>query len=178
MVDFPLVHYVLRRNGCDLHYWMTGSHHHPLVVLTHGAWIDHTEFESLVPALKDKYRLLLWDVRGHGLSKPADPRFSIHEAMLDMLALIDTQQTGQVILIGHSMGGNLSQEIVFYHPERVQALVCVDCTCNTLKLTSIEKIIMKLAFPLLHLYPYEVFRKQAANISALSPKATRRFMKC
>ncbi len=177
MTDFHLTHQILQHNGCNLHYWTSGSPDKPLVILTHGAWIDHTEFEGLLPALADRYRLLLWDVRGHGFSKPADPRFSIQTAMLDLLALMDANQADQAILIGHSMGGNLSQEVVFYHPERVRTLVCVDCTCNTQRLTNIEKFSLKIAFPLFHLYPFALLRRQAADISASTPEAQKQLYK-
>ena len=59
-------------------------------------------------------------MRGHGLSRPAP--LSFKEALADLLAILDILQVEQAIFVGHSMGGNLHQELVFHHPERVKAL--------------------------------------------------------
>ena len=158
------------RNGCKLNYWLGGAEGAPWLVLTHGDWVDHREFDLQIPAFVSNYRLLLWDVRGHGLSRPADPPFSIREAMEDLVAILDLLDIEQAAFLGHSMGGNLSQELVFYHPDRIRALVCADCTCNTLKLSKLEEWSVRMAGPLLKLYPYDVLRRQAANISALKPE--------
>jgi len=167
MITCELEEHVLSRNGCNLHYWLTGPKSKPLLVFTHGAWINHHEFETQIPAFCEQYRILLWDVRGHGLSRPAKPFFTVKEAVQDLLALLDIQQTNQAILLGHSMGGNLIQEVVFYHPERVKALICLDCTCNTMKLNSLEAFAVKMVRPILGIYPYKILRRQAANITSV-----------
>jgi 3-oxoadipate enol-lactonase len=139
------------------------------MIMTHGAWINHHEFEPQVESFAKQYRLLLWDVRGHGLSRPADPRFSVKEAVQDLITLLDLQKVDRAILLGHSMGGNLIQEVAFCHPERVKALICVDCTCNTLKLNPFETLSVKMARPILELFPANIFRSQSANISTEQP---------
>lgn len=169
MNNSDLKEQVLSRNGCDIHYWLTGLHQGPLMVMTHGAWISHEEFEPQLADFSHKYRLLLWDVRGHGLSRPVDPPFSVKEAVLDLVALLDSQKVDQAIFLGHSMGGNLIQEIAFQYPERVKALICVGCTCNTLRLNPLETMGVKLARPLLELYSDDSIRRQSAEISAEKP---------
>ncbi len=170
MINIHLEETVLTRNGCALHYWLTGPKERPLMIMTHGAWINHNEFEPQLADFAKHYRLLLWDVRGHGLSRPADPRFSVKEAVQDLITLLDSQKVDKAILLGHSMGGNLIQEVAFYHPERVKALVCVDCTCNTLQLNPLEALSVKMVRPILELFPYNVFRRQSANISSEEPE--------
>ncbi len=172
MNTIQLEEHVLTRNGCDLHYWLTGHINNPLMVMTHGAWINHQEFEPQLTDFSQHYRLLLWDVREHGASRPANPHFSVKEAVQDLIALLDSQKANSTILLGHSMGGNLIQEFAFQHPERVKALVCVDCTCNTLKLNPLEAFAVKMARPLLGIYPSDTLRRQSADISAEQP-ATR-----
>ena len=169
MKDIHLEENVLTRNGCELHYWLTGPKNRPLMIMTHGASINHLEFEPQLADFAKQYRLLLWDVRGHGLSRPADPHFSVKEAVQDLIALLDSQKVDSAILLGHSMGGNLIQEVAFHHPERVRALVCVDCTCNTLKLNPLETFGVKMARPILDLYPSNIMFRQSANISSEKP---------
>ena len=66
----PLNEGVLERKGCPLHYWTTGPEGLPLVVFTHGACVDHHSFDPQISAVAGDYRVLAWDVRGHGQSQP------------------------------------------------------------------------------------------------------------
>ncbi len=150
----------LPRPGCMIHYWLDGPENAPLVVLTHGATIDHHEWDATVPILtRAGYRVLTWDLRAHGLSRPAP--FDLTAAIDDLIALLDALNIPQAIFVGHSMGGNLHQELVFHHPERVRALVMVDCTWNFQKLTSLESSMLKLAVPIFKIYPYKALVDQS-----------------
>ncbi|MCX6030696.1 MAG: alpha/beta hydrolase [Chloroflexi bacterium] len=131
---------ILERAGCRLHYWQVGDPAAPLIVLTHGAGADHRMFDAQIPALTPSHRVLTWDVRGHGLSRPAGGPFSSQAAVEDLLALLDAVGRPQAILVGQSMGGNISQEVAFRRPERVRALIVVGSTCNTGRLAAVEKL--------------------------------------
>jgi len=56
----------ITREGCTLRFWLTGSVERPLIVFTHGAAIDHREWRDTLPLVAQDYRVLYWDVRGHG----------------------------------------------------------------------------------------------------------------
>lgn len=157
---------VLPRVGCDIHYWIGGRADAPLVIFTHGATIDHHEWDATLPLVGEHFRVAAWDVRGHGLSRPAT--FTLKAAEDDLLALLDHLGATQAILVGHSMGGNLLQEFVFHHPERVQALVFLDCTWNFQKLTAMESFMLKLAKPIFKLYPHQLLVDQSLAITATS----------
>lgn len=161
---------ILSRDGCPLHYWLNGRSQWPLVVFTHGAGADHRMFEAQATALAEQYQVLLWDVRGHGLSRPNQAPFSVATAVADLLAILDEIGCAQAIFVGQSMGGNISQEIGFYHPQRVKALVVIGSACNTFPTTSLEKWILRLTPALLSLYPYETLKRQSAKMSALKPE--------
>lgn len=158
---------VLTRDGCPLHYWLHGEPGRPLVMLIHGAGLDHAMWRDNVAALAREHRVLAFDVRGHGLSRPIGGRFTVEAALADMLALIDEVGGGEVVLVGQSMGGNLAQEFVRHHPERVRGLVLVDCACNTAPLTAVERVAVRLAPALLRIYPYSaLLRSSARSISS------------
>ncbi|MBZ5710494.1 alpha/beta fold hydrolase [Nannocystis pusilla] len=159
--------HVLMRDGCPLHYWLVGDPVRPLVLLTHGAGLDHDLWRDNLAALAACHRVLVWDVRGHGLSRPTSARFSVATALEDMLALLDAAGAAEAVLVGQSMGGNLSQEFVRRHPDRVRALVLVECACNTAPLTALERLGLRLTPALLKLYPYgALLRHSARSISA------------
>lgn len=164
-----LIEHTLERNQCTLHYWTAGNAEAALVVLTHGAYIDHHEWDATLPLLVDTgFRVLTWDMRGHGVSRPA--RFLLSEALEDLCALLDAVGAEQVILVGHSMGGNLHQEFVFHYPDPVKALVMLDCSWNFQKLTRTEEWMLKIGLPTLGWYPYDWLVNSMANITASKPK--------
>jgi 3-oxoadipate enol-lactonase len=90
-----LIEGLLERGGVTLHYWTGGKAGAPWIVLTHGATVDHHEWDATLTLLGEKYSLLTWDVRGHGLSRPA--RFDMPNAVEDLLAILDHLQVEQVL---------------------------------------------------------------------------------
>ena len=149
----------LQRSDGTIHYWIEGKRGAPLVVLTHGATIDHHEWDATIPLLVDRYQVLTWDVRSHGLSRPMP--FSIDKVEGDLLALLDELKVGQAIFVGHSMGGNLHQEFVFHHPERVKSMVFLGCTWNFQRLTEFEKFTLRLVKPIYDIYPLKLLIDQS-----------------
>ena len=162
---------VLQRGETAVHYWLSGPEDTQLVVLTHGATSDHTMFDDLVPSLAQHYRVLTWDVPGHGLSQPLPGDFGMDRLVNDVLALLDLVGSAAAVFLGQSMGGNLSQEVVFRHPERVTALVLIDCSGNFQKLTALEKVRLASARPLFALYPFKTLKRQSSGASAYTPHA-------
>jgi pimeloyl-ACP methyl ester carboxylesterase len=154
----------LRRDGFDLHYWVGGKDGAPLVVFTHGATIDHGEWEATLPVVGEHFRVAAWDVRAHGKSRPA--AFSVRAAVEDLGALLDALGAEEAILVGHSMGGNLQQELAFQHPERVRAMACLGCTWNFQKLSRGEALMVRAARPLLSAYPRQMLINQALRATA------------
>lgn len=166
----PMTEHVLVRQGAPLHYWIEGPPDRPLVICTHGATVDHQMFAAQLPALTPTYRILTWDVRGHGRSRPLGTKFSIDDCIDDLLAIMDTIGVQQATFLGQSMGGNISQEIAFRFPQRVTSLVIIDSTCNTGRLTRSERWQVRLTPLLLAFYPYNLLLRQAARASALNPE--------
>jgi 3-oxoadipate enol-lactonase len=150
--------FVLEREGCPIHYWVSGPEGRPLVVLTHGACVDHHSFDPIAPVIAQKYRVLTWDVRGHGLSQPMGRTFSIPQAVEDLLAIMDRLGYGKAALVGHSNGTYISQEMAFRYPERVSALVVADGTCITWKRSVFERWIVKSSNDVMALMPYEMLK--------------------
>jgi 3-oxoadipate enol-lactonase len=154
----------LERDGIKIYYWLGGKNDAPLVVFTHGATVDHHEWDSTLPIVTGHFKVLAWDVRGHGKSRPA--RLSIKEALNDLIAILDELHVDQVYFVGHSMGGNLHQELVFNFPERVKGMVFLDCTWNFQKLTALESFSLSIAGTILKIYPYSVLINESLSATA------------
>ena len=85
---------VLEREGCPLHYWVGGPTGAPLVVFTHGAYIDHREWNPTLPlVMAAGFRVMTWDVRSHGQSRPGV--FKLSTALDDLLAILDVMKVDQ-----------------------------------------------------------------------------------
>ena len=152
--------FILERKGCPLHYWVGGKTGAPLVVFSHGACVDHRSFDPHVPVLAEEYRVLNWDVRGQGLSRPVGEPFSIPLAVEDLLAILDKLGVHKAIFIGHSNGSYIAQELAFRHPERVLALVLADGTCITWPRSTLDRWILRTSSGVMGLLPFETLKKR------------------
>jgi pimeloyl-ACP methyl ester carboxylesterase len=162
-MDANVTEYVLERKGCPLHYWVGGIEGRPLVVFTHGACVDHHSFDPHIPVVAQCYRVLNWDVRGHGKSQPMGEPFSLPQAIEDLLAIVDRLGYEKAVFVGHSNGTYICQELAFRHPERVQALVIADGTCITWKHSSFENWLIHLSGDLMALFPFETLKKSGLS---------------
>jgi len=115
----------LNRDGVRIYYSAIGEG--PAILLTNGYNLTSYMWRDLVEALRDRYRVITWDVRGHGQSdSPADPdAYSQTLALQDMSAILDAEGVKDAIIAGHSMGGYLSLAFHVEHPGRVRALVLI-----------------------------------------------------
>ena len=159
-----LVEGILDSNKAEVYYWTGGKPGAPLVGFTHGATIDHHEWDATLPIVGEHFRILTWDVRGHGLSRPS--LFRVLPAAHDLLDILDKLNVQKAVFVGHSLGGNIHQELVFSYPEKVQAMVFLGCTWNFQKLTAAESFSLRLAKPILKLYPYSMLVNQSLALTA------------
>jgi len=168
---------VLERRGCSLHYWLreTARPDAPLVMFIHGAGVDHRMWASQIDPFAARYRVLTFDLRGHGRSRPAGD-YSFGALVEDAFALVQLAKAETVILIGLSMGGNVAQEMVYQNPGLFAGIVCADCTCNTL-VPLLDRLMAPLyaaSFgPLLALYPMEALVRQVGDTSSLTQDGKR-----
>lgn len=117
----------LDRDGVAIHYEIHGSGP-ATVLLTHGFSATSRMWRGQIPALARRHRVVLWDMRGHGLSdSPEDPAaYSEAATVADMAALLDVAGARRAVVGGLSLGGYMSLAFHRDHPERVAALLIVD----------------------------------------------------
>jgi pimeloyl-ACP methyl ester carboxylesterase len=116
----------LDRDGVKIHYEIHGRG--PTILLSHGYSSTSRMWDGQVAALKDRYQVIVWDMRGHGESDYPDDQSRYSEALTvgDMLALLDKASAGKAIVAGLSLGGYMSLAFHASHPERVRALMLFD----------------------------------------------------
>ena len=116
----------LDRGGVKVWYEARGSG--PNLLLTHGYSATGRMWSPQIRGLADRYRLIVWDLRGHGESdSPEDPRaYSEATAVADMAAILDACGAERAAIGGLSLGGYLSLAFHVAHPERTEALLLFD----------------------------------------------------
>ncbi|GAA2830448.1 alpha/beta hydrolase [Kitasatospora paracochleata] len=93
----------------------------PLVLL-HASFVDHTQFDNLVPGLvAHGYRVIAPDARGHGFSANASRPFRQTDDLAALLRHLDLDEPA--VLVGVSMGAMIGVDTAVEHPELVRALV-------------------------------------------------------
>ncbi|HEX7303074.1 alpha/beta hydrolase [Lentzea sp.] len=152
--------------------WTRGNENGAAVVFTHGTMDAHETFDPLVPFFVDAgYRTVTWDLPGHGASSSGGLDFSVPGAAADLLALLDGLGVERAVLVGHSLGGYVSQKAAIRAPGRVLALALIGATSLTLKPPVLPMAVMRLSAPLLRLVPKRLVRRRVPVHSTCSSGA-------
>src|SRR5438105_12464497 len=113
-----------RVNGIELHYESAGEG--PPLLFLHGLGSSGQDWRRQVRAFTDRFRVITYDVRGHGASdKPPGP-YSVPLFAQDAAALLRELETGPAHLCGLSMGGMIAFQLAVDFPELVQTMTIVN----------------------------------------------------
>jgi pimeloyl-ACP methyl ester carboxylesterase len=107
-------------------YELSGPEGAPVVALIHGLGLDHTTWRDYVPVLSESYRVLSYDLFGHGASSaaPRMPSLSVFAEQLN--SLFDELSVGSAALVGFSLGGMINRRFAIDFPTRTQSLVILN----------------------------------------------------
>ncbi len=109
-------------NGVSLYYELGGTHKPP-IVLVHGSWDSHQDWEMVVPILAETFQVLTYDRRGHSQSeRPAGPG-SIHEDVSDLANLITQLDLAPAWIVGNSFGASIALRLASQRPELFRGLI-------------------------------------------------------
>lgn len=117
-------------NNLTFSYNDAGPSDAPTIIFIHGFPFNKSMWAGQVDALKDRYRLIAYDVRGHGDSDAGQEDFAIELFVNDLLSLMDALKLDRVILCGLSMGGYIALNAVLHYPKRFGALILSDTQCT------------------------------------------------
>ena len=121
----------VKTNGVDTAYRFDGPANFPsdgrVVLMSNSLMSNYAMWDWTVPALTDKYRVLRYDMRGHGKSGTTTPPYNMAQLADDAVALLDALKIDKVHFVGLSMGGMIGQQLGARYPERVHSLTL----CNT-----------------------------------------------
>jgi len=114
-------------NGRKVHVQVLGAG--PSVVMLHGMMVGSisTWYFAVAPALATYYRVLMYELRGHGMSEFAKSGYGMHTLAADLADVVDSRvDDGPFALVGHSYGAVVALRYALDHPGKVRRLVLVE----------------------------------------------------
>jgi haloacetate dehalogenase len=116
----------------------------PPLLLVHGFPQTHAEWHRIAPALAERFRLVLPDLRGYGQSSvpgtdPDHRAYSKRAMAQDMVGLMDALGHARFALVGHDRGARVGYRLVLDHPGRVTRLALLDIVPTYAMWTGMER---------------------------------------
>jgi pimeloyl-ACP methyl ester carboxylesterase len=108
-------------NGTPLFYAATGTSEIP-VVLVHGSWGDHHNWDAVVPGLARWFRVVTYDRRGHSQSPRPLGQGTLQEDAMDLAALIEALGLAPAHVVGNSFGSSVALRLAIARPDLLRSL--------------------------------------------------------
>ena len=129
---------ILNLDDIDLYYEIVGEGE-PLLFI-HGLGSSSRDWEQQVRFFAGSYKVIVFDVRGHGKSgKPAGP-YSMPLLAMDAKKLLQALGVCPAHIVGISMGGMIAFQLAVNHPELVKSLVIVNSSPDYIVQTLKQRI--------------------------------------
>lgn len=122
-------------NGVRLHVQRLTPRHRPSqpgppIVFIHGLRLDNLSsfyYTLANPVAQAGAEVILYDLRGHGLSERPPTGYRMSDSVADLAALLDALAIdGPVHLVGNSYGGTVALGFAVAHPNRVASMVLIE----------------------------------------------------
>jgi 2-succinyl-6-hydroxy-2,4-cyclohexadiene-1-carboxylate synthase len=96
----------------------------PSLLLLHGFTGSVRNWDALVPALSENFRVIRVDLPGHGRTAHSDDpsRYDMSSVAADLVALLKALGASPAVVCGYSMGARLGLCLAAWHPDAVSAL--------------------------------------------------------
>jgi len=119
-------------NGVRHHVQRLGRGDHT-VVFVHGLVMDNLSsfYFTLANPVAESADVILYDLRGHGLSERPATHYAVTDLVADLAALLDTLDRPRVALVGNSFGGLVALAFAAAYPARVSRLALIDAHDGT-----------------------------------------------
>jgi 3-oxoadipate enol-lactonase len=113
--------------GTSLDYILEGPDSGPVVTFSHSLAATKEMWRPQIDALSGRYRVLAFDMRGHGASGQPEPPYTLEMLAGDVVGLLDALGVDRTHFVGLSIGGMIGQVLGSRHKDRLHSLTL----CNT-----------------------------------------------
>lgn len=135
----------------ELEYVEQGNTSGIPVIFLHGLTDSWHSFESTLTHLPNTIHAFALSQRGHGESFKPQGGYKTENFAADVAAFIQAKQLGQVVIVGHSMGGVVAQQFALSYPQLTKAIVFIDSDAyfmDNAGMPEFLKEVMKLSDPI------------------------------
>jgi len=117
-----------RVNGIEVNYEIHGKEGAPWLVLSHSLACSVRMWDPQIAALKDQYRILAYDTRGHGATEAPKGAYTLDALADDLFFLLKELKITSTHYCGLSMGGMIGQTFALKYPGVFKTLTLADTT--------------------------------------------------
>lgn len=111
-------------NGIDLACQVDGPDDGPVIILAHTLATSRAMWWGQIPHLARRYRVISFDMRGHGESAAPDYPYSLEMLSEDVIGVLDSLGGERpAIFLGISIGGMIGQALALRHADRFRAII-------------------------------------------------------
>jgi 3-oxoadipate enol-lactonase/4-carboxymuconolactone decarboxylase len=121
---------LLRRADTTCYYRLEGGDDRPALLLSHSLGQDHGMWDAQATALSPYFRVLRYDIRGHGASSASAGGYTIEQLGRDVLALADSVGFERFAFCGLSLGGMIGLWLAVHAPQRLTAVVLANTSAR------------------------------------------------
>ena len=109
-------------NGVTIYWEQNGDKGEPLV-LVHGSWGDHHNWDSVAGELSKNFRVITYDRRGHSLSERPEGQGYMTEDVDDLISLLEHLHFYPAHVAGNSFGAAISVKTAAKRPDIFKSLM-------------------------------------------------------
>ena len=113
-------------NGIETNYEIHGAKGAPWLTFSHSLACSLRMWDGQVAAFKDRFRILVYDTRGHGESEAPKGPYTLDTLVEDLRALLEELDIKRTDFVGLSMGGMIGQVLVLTDPGLFERVVLAD----------------------------------------------------
>lgn len=150
----PLIKKIELPGGMQLEYAEQGNAVGTPVIFLHGYTDSWHSFETVLSYLPDNIHAFVLSQRGHGNSLKLGINYHPKDFAADVAAFMKVKGLAKAIIVGHSMGGIITQQFALDYPELVKGIVLISTDASFKDnpgLPEFAQEILKLSNPV----PYE-----------------------
>ncbi|UII24737.1 alpha/beta hydrolase [Fulvivirga maritima] len=115
-------------NGLRTHYQELNPSGKETIIMIHGIIANLAQFYlTIAPELSSSYRVILYDIRGHGKTDMPASNYKIDDFNEDLLLLMSVLKIKKAHIIGFSFGGLIALKFAFKYPKRIHKLGIIEC---------------------------------------------------